>query len=75
MIESELFLNILWKKSFFEKIKGIFYDETYDDVEYLTSYSFEAIDRLYQNSNFKLDYTITKAFKNQSYQLTKTCNF
>ena len=75
-------LNSMSNLNWFKKIninylmninKGVFYDETYEDVEDLVTYSHDIIDRNLKRSNFRFEYTINKVYQNSSFKLTKLC--
>lgn len=51
----------------------MYYDDTYDNVEEIVSYSIESINRLLKTNQFQLEYSINKVDKNGSYKLVKTC--
>ena len=57
------------------KKKGIFYDETYENVEDLASYSSEVIGRNLRKSDFQFEYTISRVYQNSSFKLTKLCMY
>ena len=55
--------------------KGIYYDDTYTNVSDLVAYSSDIIDRYLKTGSFRLDYSITKVYKNSSFRLSKSSKF
>ena len=50
---------------------SIFYDDTYENIEDLTQYSVEIIERNLRRSDFRFEYTIHRVYQNSSFKLTK----
>ncbi len=50
---------------------SIFYDDTYDNVQDLTSYSSDIIGRQLKRSDFRFEYTLNRIYQNSSFKLTK----
>ena len=53
--------------------KGVFYDETYDDVEDLVDYAFEINNRLFKDRLFQFDYSIIRVRMHEGLKLSKKC--
>ena len=55
--------------------KGVFYDETYDDVEDLVDYAFEINNKLFKDRLFQFDYSIIRVRMHENLKLSKKCKF
>ncbi len=65
-----LLIQIVYKFEFWKK--GVYYDETYANVEDITAYSTEIISRFTKKSSFRFEYSINKVTSNLGFKLTKT---
>jgi len=55
--------------------KGVFYDETYDNVEDIVSHSVKLVNMNLKNITFSFEYSIVKVENYNSYKLTKMRKF
>lgn len=53
--------------------KGVFYDDTHDNIEDLVAYSADSINRYLKPSSFQFEYTINKLEGHNTYKVTRTC--
>ena len=49
----------------------VYYDDSYDNVEDLVSYSVDSVNRLHRSSNFQFEFKLNKVYKNDGYALVK----
>lgn len=68
-----IFLKVNYCDNFnFKKIKGIFYDDTFEYVEDFVAYNAEIIkDMILQNNTFKFEYSINKIKNSEMVKLSK----
>ncbi len=53
--------------------KGIFYDDTYDDVKEIVSYIIETNNYSTKKYLFQFEYSLNKIINSEGYKLTKQC--
>ncbi len=72
MLRNRQFSIICYTLNYLIK-QGVFYDDTYENIEDIVSYSVKIVNMNLKNSTFSFDYSIIKVEDYNAYTLTKIC--